>query len=471
MDNSAREMIFADGANGPAAFTLKRINRHGLICGATGTGKTVTLQNIAENMALAGIPVFVTDVKGDLSGIAVPKSPGQPCAPAIFWDITGQQGHPIHTTISEFGPILLGQLLDLSDAQRGVLELVFHVADEAGLLLIDLKDLRAVLQYVAENHKEISQQHGLVRPASIAAIQRALLSLDKEGGDQFFGEPALALSDLMQVDAQGRGHLNILSASETMQRPRLYATLLLWLLAELFEELPEAGDLPKPKLALFFDEAHLLFDNAPPALLQKVEQAVRLIRSKGVGIYFITQNPADIPPAIQGQLGNRVQHALRAFTPAEQKKLRAAADSLRANPAFDTEQILGELSVGEALVSTLDEKGVPTIVERVKVRLPGSRLGPLQPLELRQLMMASPFTGKYDQRIDNHSAFEELQARKDASPKEKEQPKPRPAARRRSDSMGEAITKSVLRAAGSSVGRQIGNQIMRGILGSMSKRS
>jgi DNA helicase HerA-like ATPase len=480
------EIVFADGAQSTtAAIVLKRINRHGLVTGATGTGKTVTLQTLAEDMAKAGIPVFVTDVKGDLAGIAVPKTPGTGTLtpPAVFWDLMGKQGHPVHTTISEFGPVLMGELLDLSDVQRGVLELVFKVADDHGLLLIDLKDLRVVLQYASDHAKEISAKYGLVSGATIAAIQRGLLSLENEGAATFFGEPAIALSDLMRTDAQGRGYINILAADTLMQRPRLYASFLLWMLAELFEDLPEAGDLPQPKLVLFFDEAHLMFSNAPKILLEKVEQVVRLIRSKGVGIYFVTQNPGDIPEGVQGQLGNRVQHALRAFTPSEQKKVKAAADSLRANPDFDTETVLGELGVGEALVSTLDEKGVPAVVNRYKVRLPESRLGPLQAMERSQLMSASPVAGKYDVAIDRLSAFETLQQQaqakaantaaeqaKSSAGKTQEARTPNVRRGRPPDSMSEAMTKSLLRAASSSVGRQIGTQIMRGLLGAILKR-
>ncbi len=480
------DLIFADSAQGPASFVLQRINRHGLITGATGTGKTVTLQTLAEGMAKAGIPVFVTDVKGDLSGIAVPKAPGMLTPPAVFWDIFGKQGHPVHTTISEFGPIILGELLDLSDVQRGVLELVFRVADENGLLLLDLKDLRAVLQYVSDHASEISSKYGLVSTTTIAAIQRSLLSLENEGGGKFFGEPALSIADLMRTDGQGRGYINILSSSELIQRPRLYACFLLWMMAELFEDLPEAGDLPQPKLALFFDEAHLLFNNAPQVLLDKVEQVVRLIRSKGVGIYFITQNPGDIPESIQGQLGNRVQHALRAFTPNEQKKVKAAAESLRANPAFDTMTVLGELGTGEALVSLLDVKGVPTMVERVKVRLPESRLGPLQVMERQQLMLASPVAGKYDVIMDSVSAFETLQQKSAVAAQQQQmqqqqtyqQPQPTPSTGRipnmRSggrvpDGMGEIMAKSLLRAVSSQVGRQVSSQIVRGILGAILK--
>lgn len=475
---------FADGSNTTASLVLKRINRHGLVTGATGTGKTVTLQTLAESMSKAGIPVFATDVKGDLSGLAVSKTPGILACPAVFWDLMCKQGHPVHTTISEFGPILLGQLLDLNDVQRGVLELVFRVADDNGLLLLDLKDLRALLQYVSDNAQDISARYGLVASASLAAIQRGLLSLENEGAGTFFGEPAFDLSDLMKTDAQGRGYVNILSSSDLIQRPRLYASFLLWMMAELFETFPEAGDLPQPKLVLFFDEAHLLFSSAPKILLEKIEQVVRLIRSKGVGIYFITQNPADIPEDIQGQLGNRIQHALRAFTPSEQKKVRAAAQSLRPNPAFDTEKILGELGVGEALVSTLDEQGAPTIVERVKVRLPESRLGPLQPLERQQIMVASPFAGKYDKAMDRVSAYETLEKEyANAAPSRtapstgREESLPPPTMRRTppapkgrsADSVGQIVTKSILRAAGSQIGRQISSRIVRGILGAILK--
>lgn len=482
-------LAFADGPNNTtASLVLKRLNRHGLVTGATGTGKTVTLQTLAESMAKAGIPVFATDVKGDLSGIAVSKTSGTLAPPTVFWDPMGKQGHPVHTTISEFGPVLLGQLLDLSDVQRGVLELVFRVADDNGLLLLDLKDLRALLQYVSDNAQDISARYGLVATSSLAAIQRGLLSLENEGAGTFFGEPAFDLSDLMKTDAQGRGHVNVLASSDLIQRPRLYASFLLWMMAELFETLPEVGDLPQPKLVLFFDEAHLLFSSAPKILLEKVEQVVRLIRSKGVGIYFVTQNPGDIPEDIQGQLGNRIQHALRAFTPTEQKKVRAAAQSLRPNPTFDTEKTLGELGVGEALVSTLDEQGTPTIVERVKVRLPESRLGPLQPLERQQIMLASPFAGKYDTAVDRISAYETLEKTRAEEMNSQPTPAPRPQTQdqasntpstprrsppapkgRPADSVGQIVTKSILRAAGSQIGRQISSRIVRGILGAILK--
>lgn len=481
MSDTADALIFADGENTHTGIVLKRINRHGLITGATGTGKTVTLQTLAESMAKAGIPVFVTDVKGDLSGIALPRASGMISAPSLFWDLGGKNGHPVRLTVSEFGPVLLGELLDLSDAQRGVLELCFKVADDQGLLLIDFKDLRAMLQYVADHAKEISAQYGLVATASVAAIQRNLLSLENEGADTFFGEPALDLQDLLRTTADGKGFISVLHAAELMQKPKLYGCFLLWLLSELFEDMPEAGDLPKPKLAVFFDEAHLMFDTAPKALIEKVGQVMRLIRSKGVGVYYVTQNPADIPQDIQGQLGNRVQHALRAFTPQEQKKVKAAAESLRPNPAFDTTEVIGTLGVGEALVSLLDPAGAPTVVERVKVRLPESRLGPLQGYERQQMMIASPLAGKYDQVIDRRSAYEELKEHSEKesasrppvsagqSEKAPRQPTGRPAGRPH-DTLVDTIVKTTVRSVSSSIGRQIGQQILRGLLGSMSRR-
>jgi len=484
---TAAALVFADGPEAAASLVMKRINRHGLITGATGTGKTVTLQNLAENMAKAGIPVFVTDVKGDLSGIALPKTAGTVCPPTVFWDLEGKSGHPIRVTISEFGPILLGELLDLSPAQRGVLELAFKVADDDGLLLIDFKDLRAMLQFIADHAKEISAEYGLVSTASVSAIQRGLLSLENEGADKFFGEPALQLHDLMRITADGKGQINVLHAADLIQKPKLYGCFLLWLLAELYEQMPEAGDLPVPKLALFFDEAHLMFETAPKALLDKVEQVMRLIRSKGIGVYYVTQNPADIPADIQGQLGNRVQHALRAFTPQEQKKVKAAAESLRPNPAFDTFTVIGTLTVGEALVSVLDEKGAPTIVERVKVRLPESRLGPLQAFERQQLMMTSMVAGKYDTTIDRKSAYEDLQEQATAAQKraaeaetqtqtqntrsktpKAEKPAGKPG--RPKDSLFDTVVKSTVRSLSTTVGRQIGQQILRGLLGSISRK-
>lgn len=485
MTSTPDSLVFADGPAQVAGIVMKRINRHGLVTGATGTGKTVTLQTLAEGMAKAGIPVFVTDVKGDLSGIALPKASGSICPPCVFWDLAGKHGHPVRITISEFGPVLMGELLDLSPAQRGVLELAFKVADDSGLLLIDLKDLRAMLQHLADNAKDISASYGLVSTSSLSAIQRSLLSLENEGADVFFGEPAIDLHDFMRTTADGKGQINVLHAAELIQKPKLYGCFMLWLLAELFEQMPEAGDLPVPKLAVFFDEAHLMFDTAPKGLLEKIDQVMRLIRSKGIGIYYVTQNPADIPEDIQGQLGNRIQHALRAFTPQEQKKVKAAAESLRPNPAFNTFDVIGTLSVGEALVSLMDANGAPTVVERVKVRLPESRLGPLQPHERQQLVMTSPLAGKYDTAIDRRSAFEDLQQKKqvDTAPAPSPWGKPAPTTTRTpksekpagkpgrpKDTLVDTMVKTTVRSVSSTIGRQIGQQILRGLMGSMSKR-
>jgi DNA helicase HerA-like ATPase len=388
------------GANGERQeLLLSRANRHGLIAGATGTGKTVTLQGLAEDFSAAGVPVFVADVKGDLAGIAMPGSPTFKNAaalearakelgmadyayadnPVIFWDLYGEQGHPIRTTISEMGPLLLSRLLDLNDTQAGVLDIVVRLADEQGLLLLDLEDLQAMLAHTAENAADLTTKYGNVSKASVGTIQRALLSLDSQGGALFFGEPALEIDDFLACDDKGRGFVNVLAADRLMRSPKLYATFLLWLLAELFESLPEVGDPEKPKLVFFFDEAHLLFDDVPSALEEKIEQVVRLIRSKGVGVFFVTQNPIDVPEEVAGQLGNRVQHALRAFTPREQKAIRAAAETFRTNPALNVEQAITELKVGEALVSTLMEDGAPSVVQRTLVKPPRSRLGPLSP--------------------------------------------------------------------------------------------
>ncbi len=479
-------LLLGDSATGEVALLTKRANRHGLISGATGTGKTVTLQRLAETMAMTGIPVFVCDVKGDLSGIAARKEGG--FNPAILWDVMGASGHPTRTTISEFGPLLLARLLDLNDTQTGVLNVCFRVADEQGLLLLDLKDLRALLDHVSQNAKSISSQYGLVSPTSVAAIQRAILSLENEDAGRFFGEPPLALPDLMRTNPQGRGIINILVADQLIQRPRLYTTFLLWLLSELFEDLPEAGDLPQPKLCLFFDEAHLLFNDMPKVLLEKIEQVVRLIRSKGVGVYFITQNPTDIPLGVAAQLGNRIQHALRAFTPADQKTVKAAADTFRPNPAFDIREAITQLAVGEALVSLLDATGAPSITERVKIRLPESRLGPLTAAERQQLIAQSPVAGQYDRVIDRESAYERLTQRieqnqqrsgnsgsvpqtsatqpwgtaaTEATPPSNRSEKS--SAPRRGDDLVTAIAKSALRAAASQAGRSL----MRGLLGNL----
>ena len=416
----------ADGEN--QALLLSRANRHGLIAGATGTGKTVTLQTIAEQFSANGVPVFVADVKGDLSGISMPGSPDFKNAdklearaaeigldnysyhdnPAVFWDLYGEQGHPIRTTISEMGPLLLARLLGLNDTQEGVLNIVFRYADEQGFLLLDLEDLQAMLAFAAENAGELTAQYGNVSKQSVGAIQRQLLSLDSQGAGQFFGEPALEIDDFISCDENGRGIINVLAADRLMREPKLYATFLLWLLAELFETLPEVGDPEKPRLVFFFDEAHLLFDDAPKALQEKIEQVVRLIRSKGVGVFFVTQNPIDIPEDVAGQLGNRVQHALRAFTKRDQKAIRAAAETFRINPDLDVEQAITELKVGEALVSTLDEDGAPSIVQRTLIAPPGSRLGPVTGKERAIIQSISPHDGKYDERVDRESAEEVL---------------------------------------------------------------
>nr|WP_245498133.1 helicase HerA-like C-terminal domain-containing protein [Hansschlegelia quercus] len=403
---------------------LKLANRHGLITGATGTGKTVTLQALAEGFSAAGVPVFASDIKGDLSGIGAMGEPKDFLVarakeigldpyendkfPVIFWDLFGEQGHPIRTTISEMGPLLLSRLMGLNDTQEGVLNIVFKVADEQGLLLLDLKDLQALLGYVAENAAELTTEYGNVAKATVGAVQRQLLVLEQQGAAKFFGEPALSLSDLMRKDAKGRGFVSILAADKLMASPRLYATFLLWLMSELFEQLPEVGDPDKPKLVFFFDEAHLLFDEAPKILIDKVEQVVRLIRSKGVGVYFVTQNPIDVPETVAGQLGNRVQHALRAYTPRDQKAVRAAAETFRANPDLNTAQVISELGVGEALVSTLEGKGAPSMVQRTLIRPPAAKIGPISTEDRKAAIASSPVAGHYDIAIDRNSAYEML---------------------------------------------------------------
>ncbi len=429
-----------DGYGTPQGLTLKYANRHGLIAGATGTGKTVTLQILAEGFSQAGVPVFLSDVKGDLSGLALAGSETHKLhqafteraerigftdfsyaeCPVTFWDLFGEQGHPVRTTVTEMGPLLLSRLMELSEAQEGILNIAFRVADEEGMPLLDLKDLQALLVWIGENRAQLSLRYGNVSTASIGAIQRRLLVLENQGGTKLFGEPALDLADLMRTDENGQGMVNILASDKLMGAPRLYATFLLWLLSELFEELPEVGDPEKPKLVFFFDEAHLLFDDAPKVLVDKVEQVARLIRSKGVGVYFITQNPADIPEDILGQLGNRVQHALRAFTARDRKNLRMAAETYRENPAFDTEAAIREVGVGEALTSMLQKKGVPGIVERTLIRPPGSRLGPISGSERQGILQASPMAAKYDTPVDRKSAFEILQARAEAAATEAE---------------------------------------------------
>ena len=420
------EKIFIGKGEQPAWLTLGLANRHGLVTGATGTGKTVSLQVMAEGFARAGVPVFAADIKGDLSGISevgeakdfIVKRAGemgltfQPDQfSTVFWDVFGEQGHPVRATVSEMGPLLLSRMMDLNDVQEGVLNIAFKVADEQGLLLLDMKDLRAILSFIAEHAAELTTQYGNVSKQTVGTIQRQLLVLENQGGAQFFGEPALALKDFMRTDRDGRGMVNILVADKLMQSPRLYATFLLWMLSELFEELPEAGDPPKPKLVFFFDEAHLLFNDAPKALMDKIEQVVRLIRSKGVGVYFVTQNPIDVPDKVLAQLGNRVQHALRAFTPRDQKAVAAAAQTFRPNPKLNTAQVIMELGKGEALVSFLEGNGVPAMVERVMVRPPSARIGPITPEERKAIMDNSPVKGKYDTTIDSESAYEVLQKR------------------------------------------------------------
>ena len=420
------EKIFIGKGEVPAWLTLGLANRHGLVTGATGTGKTVSLQVMAEGFARAGVPVFAADIKGDLSGISEvgeakdfivkrASDMGLRFQPdqfsTVFWDVFGEQGHPVRATVSEMGPLLLSRMMDLNDVGEGVLNIAFKVADEQGLLLLDMKDLRAILSFIAEHAAELTTEYGNVSKQTVGTIQRQLLVLENQGDARFFGEPALALKDFMRTDSAGRGMVNILVADKLMQSPRLYATFLLWMLSELFEELPEVGDPLKPKLVFFFDEAHLLFNDAPKALLDKIEQVVRLIRSKGVGVYFVTQNPIDVPDKVLAQLGNRVQHALRAFTPRDQKAVAAAAQTFRPNPKLDTAQVIMELGKGEALVSFLEGNGVPAMVERVMIRPPSARIGPITPEERKAIMDNSPVKGKYDTTIDSESAYEVLQKR------------------------------------------------------------
>ena len=470
-------------------------NRHGLVAGATGTGKAVTLQVLAEAFSRSGVPVFAADIKGDLAGISQPGGGNArvderidelglaPWAlestPVMFWDVFGEQGHPVRTTVSEVGPLLLGRMLSLNDFQEAVLTVAFRVADDNGLLLLDMDDLRAILKFVADNAADIGTTYGHVSRASVGAIQRALLTLEEQGGGRLFGEPALDLFDFVQTDAGGRGYVNILAADRLMLSPQVYATLLLWLLSELFERLPEAGDLPKPKLVFFFDEAHLLFKGSTPALLTQIEQAVRLIRSKRVGVYFVTQNPVDIPDTVLGQLGNKVQHALRAFTPREQKAVKAMAETFRPNPDLDVEAAVTDLAVGEALLSLLEDDGSPAMVQRALIVPPHGHIGTIAPEQRQEIMAGSLVAGHYEQLIDRESAEEVLFARAQAAAAEAEaqtrpaeRPAREPAAPRapRSDdrrqSAMEALSKSVVRAAGS----QMGRQIARGLLGTLLKR-
>jgi uncharacterized protein len=492
-------------------------NRHGLIAGATGTGKTVTLQVLAEHFSDLGVPIFMADVKSDLSGISQPGQDNPKILdrvkklgidgythrgfPVTFWDVFGEQGHPVRATISEMGPLLLGRMLNLNDTQEGVLNIIFKVADDQGLLLLDMKDLRAMLQHVADNSADYKTQYGNVSAASVGTIQRNLLTLEQQGGGKLFAEPALDLNDLIQTDGS-RGVINILAADKLMQSPMVYATFLLWLLSELFENLPEVGDPEKPKLVFFFDEAHLLFTDAPKPLIDKIEQVVRLIRSKGVGVYFVTQNPLDVPDTVLGQLGNRVQHALRAFTPRDQKAVKAAATTFRANPKVDVEKTIMEMGVGEALVSVLDEKGIPGMVERAFIYPPLSQIGPITPQQRQQIITSSVVYGTYEKTVDRESAYERLKGRAESAPQQAppqqqyQQPQyqqtqapqqqssgggfmgqlgtlfggttgPRGGHR---EGLGEAMAKSAVRAVGSSVGRQLIRGVLGGLMGSSRNR-
>ena len=478
------------------------VNRHGCITGATGTGKTVTLQVMAQALSSIGVPVFMADVKGDLSGMAKPgalsdkmasrlqalgvEAPQWAGCPVTFWDVLGEQGHPVRATISDLGPLLLARMLNLNDTQEGVLQLVFKIADDNGLLLLDTRDLRTMLQNVGDNAAQYRTEYGNISPASVGAIQRGLIAIEEQGGDKFFGEPMLNIDDLLQTDARGKGVVNILAADKLMNAPRLYSVFLLWMLSELFENLPELGDLDKPKLVFFFDEAHLLFDEAPKALLQKIEQVVRLIRSKGVGVFFVTQNPLDIPETVLGQLGNRVQHALRAYTPRDQKAVKAAAETFRPNPALDTAQVITELGVGEALVSFLDEKGRPNMVERAFILPPASQIGPINDAERKQVSANSVVAGVYEKTVDRESAHEIITARLGAAAKEAEvqaqAPKGGPA-KADDTSIGgmlgglfggsgkrESPVQALVKSAARSIGSQVGREIIRGVLGSILKK-
>lgn len=510
--------IFVGKGENPQYLTLAFGNRHGLVTGATGTGKTVTLQTLAEGFSRAGVPVFAADIKGDLSGIAavgeakdafVKRAKDIGCVyepdefPAVFWDLFGEQGHPIRATVFEMGALLLSRILDLNDVQEGVVNIAFRFADDDPDLtgldangLVDLKDFRELLAYVSKNSKEIGARYGNVAGATVGAVQRQLLVLENQGGAKFFGEPALDIRDFMKTDRDGRGYINILAADKLMEHPRLYATFLLWLLSEMFEQLPEVGDLDKPKLVFFFDEAHLLFTDAPKSLLDKIEQVVRLIRSKGVGVYFVTQNPLDVPDKVLAQLGNRVQHALRAFTPRDQKAVKAAADTFRPNPKLDTGKIITELGKGEALVSFLEGNGTPAMVERVLIAPPSARVGPVTPAERKAVIAKSPIKGKYDQTIDPESAYETLQKRlRERAVKGDEDTVPAPTSQQPTGTGGfgekvrdvlgrvlggnasggarskgrmtttEVVVKQVARSVASQVGTQIGRAIIRGVLG------
>lgn len=458
-------------------------NRHGLIAGATGTGKTVSLRVLAENFSRIGVPVFLADIKGDLSGLPLPGGENPKVLervktlnltdfnfegyPTVYWDVFGEQGHPVRTTISEMGPLLLSRILNLNEIQSGVLNIIFKIADDNGLLLLDLKDLKAMAQFVGDHADQFKTQYGNISAASIGAIQRNLLALEEQGGDGFFGEPALEVQDFMQTDSSGRGILNVFSADKLMQSPRLYATFLLWMLSELFEQLPEVGDPPKPNLIFFFDEAHLLFDEAPKILIDKIEQVVRLIRSKGVGVYFVTQNPLDIPETVLGQLGNRIQHALRAFTPKDQKTVRAAAETFRTNPKLNVTKAMTELEVGEALISVLDEKGSPTIVERAYICPPKSRLAPLSSEERNRFIRTSILYGHYEKMVDRESAYEKLRAKAEQLKIESQERISQRRPPQEPKSQAEQLLGAAVKSAAHAIGSQIGRQIVRGVLGSI----
>lgn len=503
MDTNAEPMLIAQAPEEPIFLLPAMANRHGLVAGATGTGKTVTLQVIAEHFSRIGVPVFAADVKGDLAGISQPGANNPKIAerlkqigltdfqflgsPVTFWDVFGEQGHPVHATVSEMGPLLFSRLLELNDTQAGVLTLVFKIADDNGLLLLDLKDLQAMLKYVGENAREFQTQYGNISAASIGAIQRGLVGLEEQGGSLFFGEPALNLDDLLQTVENGRGVVNILAADKLIRAPQLYATLLLWMLTALHEHLPEVGDQPKPKLVFFFDEAHLLFHDLPKVMGERVLQLVRLIRSKGVGIYFVTQNPVDVSEEVLGQLGNRVQHALRAYTPKDQKAIRAAAQTFRSNPKVDVEKTITSLGIGEALISFLDDKGAPRMVERALIAPPTGQIGPITAEQRQQIMQSSIVAGVYDKAIDRDSAYERLQARAaQATIPNNRQAQgtassetwygglskvlTQPTRGPRSDSLLDAMTKSAVRTAGSTIGRQLVRGLMGSLLGGSSRR-
>lgn len=495
-ESSTSPLVIAKNASTQCELLPGLANRHGLITGATGTGKTVTLQTLAENFSKIGVPVFMADVKGDLTGISQAgrigekmagilkergiETPAPLACPVTLWDVFGEQGHPVRATVSDMGPLLLGRMLNLNEIQAGVLNLVFKIADDSGLLLLDLKDLRAMLQYVGEHANEFTTQYGNVSAASVGAIQRGLMQIESQGGDQFFGEPMLNISDFMQTDSDGHGVVNILAADKLMNSPRLYATFLLWMLSELFEQLPEIGDPDKPTLVFFFDEAHLLFNEAPKVLIERIELVVRLVRSKGVGVYFVTQNPLDIPDSVLAQLGNRVQHALRAYTPRDQKAVKATAQTMRQKPGLDIETAITELAVGEALVSLLDAKGRPSVTERVYVLPPGSQIGPITPQQRQQLLQNSLVAGVYEKSVDRESAYEKLKERAEAAA-----PQPGTAGQAASggilgglndmlfgstgprgakyNGLAQSMAKSAVRTMGSAVGREI----IRGVLGSL----